>query len=138
MSTTIAKSYPDVPMLTIEDYQTRKDTILVDVRSPAEIKMSRIPNAIPRSEFEELFHKDKEALKDKLIVTYCTIGKRGSEYAKEVISKGLRAANLQEAILGWSQRQLPLVDSKDNPTKKVFVVSEAWNLVPDNYEAVWE
>lgn len=138
MANSISKSYSDVPQVTIEDYQKRENTLLVDVRSQAEVAVSQIPNSITRKEFENLFHNDKEKLKGKLIVTYCTIGKRASEYAREIRKKGLQSAALKESILGWTQRQLPLVDAQNQPTLQVHVGSEAWNLVPDNYKAKWE
>lgn len=129
--------------MTIEEYQrVQEDTLLVDVRTEEEIKVSKIKGAITRKEFESILNNSPdslpESLKGKKIVSYCTIGERSSEYTIELKKRGLNAFNLKESILGWSQRQLPLTDPDGKETKKVHVYGEAMNLVPSNYEGVWE
>lgn len=139
MADAISKKFKDAPQISIEEFQSIKDNIiLVDVRSEDEIKVSTIKGAITRKEFEATLNNSPESLKDKKIVSYCTIGERSSEYTIELKKRGLDAFNLKESILGWSQRQLPLVDPNGKDTKKVHVYGEAMNLVPKNYKGVWE
>ncbi len=135
MASTITKKFSGAPQLTIEAYiKDKSQYILVDVRSEDERAVSQIPGALSKEEFE----KKREHFRDKKILSYCTIGQRSSEYTQGLIKAGFDAFNLSESILGWTHRQLPLIDSLGKPTKKVHVYSKAWNLVEDKYQGVWE
>lgn len=112
----------------------KSTTILVDIRSDIERAVSFIPGSISQEDFE----KNKNAYRDKTIVSYCTIGQRSSAYTENLIKEGFKAFNLEESLLGWTQRQLPLTTSSGEATKKVHVYGEAWNLVPDNYQGIWK
>lgn len=141
MAKAIAKKYGDAPQMTIEEFQKipQKDAvILVDVRGPEERAVSTIAGAINREVFENKLQENPQDLAGKTIVSFCTIGERSSKYTRELKKRDLNAFNLQESILGWSQRQLPLVDSQGKETRKVHVYGEAWNLIPKNYQGVWE
>lgn len=134
MANTIEKQFSETPQMTIEDFLKKKnDVILVDVRDEKEMKVSIIPGAITRKEFES----QRSKYKDKKIVAYCTIGQRSTEYTKELKKEGFDAYNLKESILGWTHRKLPLVTPEGKETKKVHVYDEPWNLVEKSYTGVW-
>lgn len=138
MAKSISLQYPKAPQLSIEDfkkeYANDPNAILVDVRSDEEQKVSRIPGAITRKEFES----KRDQYKDKTIIAYCTIGARSTKYTLNLIKEGHKAFNLKESILGWANRKLPLVTPSGEATKKVHVYGEAWNLLPTDYEGVWK
>lgn len=135
MADSVEKQFSETSHLTIEEYQKNKDEyVLVDVRSEKEVKVSRIPGALTRVEFES----QRSRYKDKKILTYCTIGVRSSKYAKSLKKEGFKTFNLKESILGWTHRGLPLVDPDKKETRKVHVYAEAWNLVGKEYKGVWD
>jgi rhodanese-related sulfurtransferase len=138
MAKAISLENPKAPQLSIEDFQKEyakdSNTVLVDVRTEEEQKISRLPGAITRQEFEA----NQQAYKDKTIVSYCTIGARSSKYTLSLLKKGYKAFNLKESILGWANRKLPLVTPEGKETKKVHVYGEAWNLLPSDYQGIWK
>ncbi|KAK3251565.1 hypothetical protein CYMTET_39101 [Cymbomonas tetramitiformis] len=145
------KKFPDIPDLSAAELAARLEadnasTVLVDVRLPAEQAVSMIPGAITKEEFE----RDGEKFLDRPIVVYCTIGYRSGIYVQDLRARGYQAENLRGSILEWTQEGLPLVVPEDEPglaskdgnsssrtTKRVHVFGETWNLVGDEYEAVW-
>ena len=135
MGESVAKQFPSVEHLTIEalSKMNANSYILVDVRSSNETKVSMLPGAILSSVFEKNEHK----YKGKTIVAYCTIGYRSSKYVKRLNEKGIKALNLQESILGWAVRGMPLFSSGQE-TKKVHVYSDAWNILPEGYTGVYK
>jgi rhodanese-related sulfurtransferase len=135
MGLSVAKQFPNVKHISIEelDKLSLEDYILVDVRSKNELNVSMIPNAITKKNFEE----NIDQYKNKLIITYCTIGYRSSKYSKSIQGRGLKVYNLQESILGWAMRERPLIN-KGQETKKVHVYSDAWNFLPKGFTGVYK
>lgn len=109
------------------------DIVLVDVRSPEERSVSRIPGAVDPEEVRER----PEDFAGRKLVGYCTIGGRSSEWAVARRQEGLDAANLRGSILAWTHAGLPLEDPEGEPTKRVHVAGEKWSLQADEYEPVW-
>ncbi|MDX1644392.1 MAG: rhodanese-like domain-containing protein [Thermoanaerobaculia bacterium] len=107
--------------------------VVVDARSDEERAVSTIPGAIPRQEFE----RRSDDLAGHDVVTYCTIGYRSGLYAQELVERGFRARNLAGSILAWTHEGLPLVTPEGEPTRRVHVYGERWNLAAEGYEAVW-
>lgn len=136
MAEQIAKKFPKAPQVTIEDFLDWKKTahqpiVLVDVREAKEQAVSMLPGAITKDEYEKNLPKFKEYL----VVAYCTIGYRSSEYVGELVKKNINAYNLQESLLGWAHRGLSF-SIKGSETKKAHVYEEAWNFLPSGYTGV--
>jgi rhodanese-related sulfurtransferase len=115
--------------------------ILIDIRSPAEQKISMIPGAMTPEAFALRF---RGGLPDSLqVVAYCTIGYRSGLFTQQLIEKGVKARNLEGGILLWTHAGGPLEipsslpGEAGTPTKKVHVYDSEWNLVHPDYEAVW-
>lgn len=103
--------------------------VLVDVRSPAERSVSRIPGAITQSDYEA----DAASVVGRQVVIYCTVGGRGYLYARKLVAGGVDAMNYRDGILGWCRAGLPL----ETPDKQSTVaVHPYWRIfdVPDQYE----
>ncbi|OUR99850.1 hypothetical protein A9Q84_02140 [Halobacteriovorax marinus] len=135
MGESTAKQFPTVKHLSIEDFEKLEASkyVLVDVRSAPERRVSMLPNAISKSEFEE----NPSKYQNKTIVTYCTIGYRSSKYAIKLQDKGLKVFSLKESILGWAVREKPLyIEGKE--TRKVHIYSDAWNFLPEGYTGVYK
>ncbi|RME17216.1 MAG: rhodanese-like domain-containing protein [Bdellovibrio sp.] len=114
--------------------QKAPNVIVVDARSPEEVRVSKIPHAITKEEILKAPH----TYKNKLIVTYCTIGYRSGQFATELKEKyHLKVKNLKGSLLGWVLENGPLVTPEGKPTKKVHVYSRKWKLVPPDYIPVW-
>ncbi|WP_127713972.1 rhodanese-like domain-containing protein [Halobacteriovorax sp. HLS] len=135
MADGVEKQFPQIKHLPIEEFLKleKASYVLVDVRSPNELKTSTLPNSITKAEFEA----NIDQYKNKLVVSYCTIGYRSSKYAIHLQNKGFKAVNLKESILGWVMKGQK-VYSKDIETNKVHVYSDAWNLLPKGYIGVYK
>lgn len=107
------------------------DFVLVDVRSDIEIQVSVIPGAITKAVYE----KNPEKYKDKTVIAYCTVGGRSARYAKQLQESGVMAINYKGSVLGWVKAGLPLVTLDGEPTHRVHVFSDRYQ-VPSKYEAI--
>ncbi len=106
-----------------------KSVVLVDVRSDNETKVSIIPGAITKAQFEA----EPEKYKGKTAICYCLSGGRSGKYVKQLKSKDIPAVDLKGSITGWLEAGLPLTTLDGKPTKKVNVYG---NKVPAGYESV--
>ena len=103
--------------------------VLVDVRSDVETKVSVIPGAITKAQFEA----DPEKYKGKTAICYCLSGGRSGKYVKQLKAKDVPAVDLKGSMLGWCEAGLPLKTLDGKPTKRVNVYG---NKVPSEYESV--
>jgi rhodanese-related sulfurtransferase len=129
------KDFPAARAMTVAEYQKirdDKDVVLVDTRTPEEFRVSRIPGAIPMSEYE----KDRGKYRDDRIVLYCTIGYRSGVRAEKARRNGVNAYNLKGSILAWLHTGNPVVN-ENGETKKVHVYGEDWALAPSGYEMIY-
>jgi sodium/bile acid cotransporter 7 len=107
------------------------DILFVDVRSPAEIRVSKLPNAITVEEFL----KNLSLYKDATIVAYCTISYRSGVFAKEMEKEGIRVNNLAGGLLAWVLEGGKVFDNHGE-TKRIHVYDPKWNYLPNGYESV--
>ena len=130
------KAFPNTPDLSVSevlDFQKTRPVALVDVRGPEEQRVSIIPNAVSRDVFESNF----EQYKGHTIITYCTIGLRSGLYARDLRSRHMDAYNLKGGILSWAHAGQLFVN-RDGDTRRVHVYESKWDLLPSDYEGVWE
>lgn len=106
-----------------------KSVVLVDVRSDNETKVSVIPGAITKAQFEA----EPEKYKGKTAICYCLSGGRSGKYVKQLKAKDVAAVDLKGSMLGWCEACLPLTTLDGKPTKRVNVYG---NKVPAEYESV--
>ena len=135
MISQVDRRFPDVKTIsaaTLRERVSANDTVLVDVRSPAERAVSTLPGAITPEEFEGRL----EELGDCTVVAYCTVGARSSKYARRMSRKGVPVLNLEGSLLAWTHVGGELTDGL-SPTKKLHVFGPRWNLAADGYEGVW-
>lgn len=107
------------------------DFVVVDVRSEAETKVSVIPGAITKVEFE----KDREKYNGRTVIPYCTVGGRSGAYAQQLANDGVKVKNYKGSILDWVNNELPLVTLDGKPTNRVHTYSAGYR-VPSKYQAV--
>ena len=132
-----AQEFSKVEGITVEELQKLQhqanDLILIDVRSPTERKVSMIPGAITKDEFE----RNLEQYKNATIVAYCTIGYRSGKYAEKWRQQGVKILNLEGSLLAWSHVRGKLIDATGSITNKVHVFGRQWQLTADDYQPIW-
>lgn len=108
--------------------------VIVDTRNGDEQKVSMIPGAITKAEYNA---KEPE-FKNHKVVCYCTVGYRSSCFAKELRARGVEAYNMRGSIIGWTQEGLPLVSGEDrsSPATTVHTFSKDWEMQGQGYDAV--
>ncbi|MEL6494136.1 MAG: rhodanese-like domain-containing protein [Cyanobacteria bacterium J06623_7] len=134
-----AKKFPQAPEITVAELQQLQERgtkfVVIDVRSPAEISVSRLPGAITPAEFETHLGLTKDAEK-VVAIAYCTIGYRSGLYAQKLQEQGVRVLNLKGGVLAWSHGGGQLVDDAGS-TKRVHVFGRQWRLAAEDYKPVW-
>lgn len=125
--------FKNVSVITTEEIKNSKIVItLIDVRSNAELKVSMIPGAISKEEFE----KNKDKFKNTLIVPYCTIGVRSGYYAEKLKKEGFSTKNYKGSILAWVLSG-EVVHKDKKEVLEIHVYGEKWNILPSHYKGIW-
>ncbi len=97
------------PAQTMELIKQKKDLLIIDVRSPEELREGKIENStlIP---FMEVMRGNYTIPQDRPLLLICAVGGR-SYAAMQILShKGYKEIyNLQGGIAAWKQANLPLV-----------------------------
>mmetsp|Transcript_10591 Transcript_10591/g.25890 ORF Transcript_10591/g.25890 Transcript_10591/m.25890 type:complete len:182 (+) Transcript_10591:134-679(+) len=118
--------------------KTGKKVVVVDVRTEAERKVSRISGSIDEDEFWKMDVKSMQ--KDTHVVGYCTIGFRSGMFAQKVKNKGIENVYNSEGVVLWThdRKTEPLIrrDERGNeqPTKEVHVYGSDWDLADEGYK----
>jgi rhodanese-related sulfurtransferase len=81
-----------------------KETILLDVRTPTEHQMVRIPNSILIDIYNPMFMHEIDKLdRNKSYYVYCRSGNRSFHAGNYMLKIGFeKVYNLQHGIIGWS------------------------------------
>jgi phage shock protein E len=86
------------------------DAVLVDLRTPDEVKKGIIPNSVNIDYFRKDFEKQIAALdKSKTYFLYCAVGGRSTETAELMVKLGFQKVyNLKEGFSGWQKKKFPV------------------------------
>ncbi len=110
--------------------------LLIDVRTPEEVAVSRIPEArllVSQDQRDEFLHSNPS----QPVVVYCTAGWRSAEFTEELVDVGIPAVNLSGGICAWAAAERPVVDADGNPTRRIHSFNEDFaDCVPENFQAV--
>ncbi len=99
---------------------SRKPLTILDVRDANEFEVSHLEGAL----------RYKEGLLENLdpkspILVYCTVGVRSNKLAKTLRELGFNEIiELQDGLIGWSNAQLPLVNSANQSTDSIHVYNQ--------------
>jgi rhodanese-related sulfurtransferase len=134
----LGKQHPETPGLNAQELLAMLDEksslILVDVRTPHELKVSKIPGAHSKESYGQLTTQSNQ-----IIVVYDTFGYRAIEWIQKQKEEGVKnLLYLQGGVIAWAHANGSFVDQDNKITPKVHVLNEAWALLPDNYEAISE
>jgi len=122
------------PEISVAEWKARptdRPAVLVDVREPHERRVSMLPGAITREDFE----RNSARYRSWLVVPYCTIGVRSGHYTRTLRTQGFEARNLAGSALAWAHAGLPF-EADGKVTRRVHVYDPAWNLLPHGYVPV--
>jgi rhodanese-related sulfurtransferase len=106
--------------------------VFVDTREAAEMAVSILPSAISKEHFMG-HHQDYS---DKIVVAYCTIGKRSGDFVREMAQQGITMLNLKGSILAWTLEGGKVYDQSGNIVNRVHVYGDEWDYAPAGYETV--
>jgi len=126
--------FPGQPEISVAEWLARpkdRPAVLVDVREPHERRVSMLPGAITKEDFE----RNSARYRSWLVVPYCTIGLRSGLYTRELRGRGFAVRNLAGSALAWAHAGLPF-ETSGKATRRVHVFNADWNLLPLGYEPV--
>eukprot|EP00887_Chlorella_sp_A99_P006458 scaffold3.g6458.t1 len=137
----LAGRYADVENISAPELKALLDVppphqrvVVVDVRLPEEHAVSTLPGALSIDEFRRQHPGPQDAL---LLVAFCTIGARSSDWVRERQLEGWRARNLAGSALAWVHAGHPVIDpATGEEVKRLHTFAERWSLQPDGIEAV--
>lgn len=111
---------------------------VLDARDEREFRISRIKGA-RRVGYEDFSTEQIWMLRRNVpVVVYCTAGERSGILADYLLFSGFSDVRiLSGAIIGWSNAQLPLVDSRNLKTTQVHVLKKENNALLKKGRAVW-
>jgi rhodanese-related sulfurtransferase len=96
----------------------RPAPVLLDVRTPAEWKVSHLPGARRVDPEADAQTAAGEIAKDAPIVTYCAVGYRSGLMAQRLRAAGYtRVQNLEGSIFEWANEHRPLVRDGERVTR---------------------
>jgi len=125
----IQKTYPTVqhiPPHTLKAWlidSPKEHIVLLDVRAKEEYAVSHLPGAI-------LWNSKKtdlsKLLKDRIIITYCSVGYRSSKLAVALKKDGFKHVyQLKGSLFAWANLQYPLVTT----THTVHPYNKKWGTL---------
>jgi rhodanese-related sulfurtransferase len=132
----LAARHPDVPMMEhvalAALLAAAPAPVLLDVRSPAEWAVSRIPGARPAFEDALVAAALAGVPPSATVVAYCAIGLRSARLADRLAAAGRPGVhNLRHGIFGWADAGRPLQDDR-GPAQRVHPYDAGWGrLVSD-------
>lgn len=122
-----------MPADEFEAMRAKDETVLFDVRTPAEYAVSHIEGAIrvePGISATDFMAAHGAALKGRTAVFYCSVGMRSSKFAERVKDAAIQTgvagvANLEGGIFAWHRDRRPLVDGK-GATPSIHPYDRTW------------
>ena len=108
-----AKQAPaEVPKLSVEEFDALRkaeNTVVVDVRTPAEFKAGHVPGAVNIDVADKDFDKKVEALdKGKTYVVHCARGGRSAQAAGRMKSKVDKLFDFSGGMTAWEKAGKPV------------------------------
>jgi rhodanese-related sulfurtransferase len=129
---TLEHRFPDVAWISTEELAhwladtSKPPPLLFDVRTTGEWNVSHLPGARhvePSSAVESV---TAGISKETPIVTYCAVGYRSANMAKQLRTAGFtNVRNLEGSIFQWANERRPLVQGKQ-PVSRVHPYNALW------------
>jgi rhodanese-related sulfurtransferase len=130
-----ARKFPDVRWIGAADLTRwredpdRSSPVLLDARTPAELDVSHLREAVRIDPYRPLLRPLRGMPKDTAIVVYSSVGYRGARVAYWLGRQGYtRVANLDGGIFRWANDGRLLVRD-GRPVTQVHPYDERWGLM---------
>lgn len=126
----VDRRFNDVEIIEQEDLarlmQSRQPPVVLDVRSEAEYAVSHLPNAIRIDGQSPVSRQLNGIPRERLIVTYCSVGYRSSAFARDLKRVGYEhVRNLHGSIFEWAINRRLMVNLA-GPTPFVHPYNGKW------------
>ena len=123
---------PDLSPLQAMGAIAGQKAVFIDIREPIEQQVSMLPGSITKNEFIN----NSNSYTDYVKIVYGTISNRSGKFAQNLQKAGVPVYNLRGGILAWVHDGGKVYD-QNGETQRIHVYSRNWNLVPEQFEAVW-
>lgn len=142
----IVTEFPNMTHISRAEIETRLtsgEILLLDTRPVKEYNVSHIAGALqvdPDISPELFLIKFREALKNKQVVVYCSVGQRSSVLGTRLYSTALSAGamsvqNMEGGLFGWHNDKRPLVNASGS-TSKIHPYNTYWGALIENKDAI--
>ncbi len=120
-------------------FESNKNLILLDTRSPEEYNVSHIPGAT-LIDYDNFDPKSVEKIdRDAEVIVYCSVGYRSERIGEKLQDMGFtNVKNLYGGIFQWVNEEGPLLNDKNLPTDSVHTYSRRWSQWLDRGVKVYE
>lgn len=122
---TIEKRFPNVKTISTDELKGMMDRhekfVVIDVRKPAEFRVSHIKGAVNIEKPNQIKYG-----KNELMVVYCSVGYRSSQFVSELQKMGFtNAYNLRGSIFEWANKGYDLYQN-GKKVDKVHPYNKEW------------
>ena len=116
--------------ISADQASSRKDSaVFIDSREKKEYEVSHIADAIWVGYDNLNLKKLKKLDKDAEIIVYCSVGYRSEKVAEKLKAKGFKnVSNMYGGIFEWKNKEMPLVNSENQPTDSVHAYNKIWGI----------
>lgn len=122
-----------------EDVAEDTGKVFLDARARYEYQVSHIEGAVWVGYDEFEMEKLEGVDKDREVVVYCSVGYRSEKIGEKLEEAGFnKVTNMTGGIFDWTNKGYPVVDSLNNPTKKVHAFNKTWGIWLNDAEKVYD
>lgn len=124
---------------TLLTIMANQNIVLLDAREAIEYQVSHLKGSLHVG-YDDFDLKSVASIpKEAEVVVYCSVGKRSEDIAVKLKESGYKnVRNHWGGIFDWTNRGLPVENSKGEPVKMVHPYNTLWGVWINNYEKAYE
>ncbi len=128
-----------VDEVSVNDIKQDQDIIYLDAREKKEFDVSKINNAIWVGYDDFNLSRMYGIGKDKKIIVYCSVGYRSEKISEKLLKNGFTdVSNMYGGIFEWVNEEKEVVNSNNEPTRKVHAFDRTWGIWLKKGKKVYE
>ncbi len=128
-----------VDEVSVNDIKQDQDIIYLDAREKKEFDVSKINNAIWVGYDDFNLSRMDGIGKDKKIIVYCSVGYRSEKISEKLLKNGFTdVSNMYGGIFEWVNEEKEVVNSNNEPTRKVHAFDRTWGIWLKKGKKVYE
>lgn len=139
----VRETFPGVSQLSTPELQALlsanggTELVLLDTRETEEFDVSHLQGARLAPSLQEALQRLEGTPKDRLVVTYCSVGYRSSALADKLTEHGYtNVRNLEGSIFEWANRGLPVYRG-EKEVRAVHPYNLWWGRLLNKNLRVW-